>query len=176
MHSFIDLIDMCISFTLETLKAVNERTIKELETSASTIYVKTLQMINLQKVILVVGMFSLFEAILQDGLGCKNGFGEAKRILDNEGEPELKEQFDNFILAINVLKHGRGRSYYALVARAESLPFRIKLPGQFFFFEGDVSEVSTLIEVDDKFVHNCANVIKDVCHVISRARSDFLMG
>lgn len=175
MHNFIDLIDMWISFALETLKVVNERTIKELETSSSTIPVKTLQMINLQKVILVVGMFSLFEAILQNGLKRENGFSEAKRILDNEGELGLKEQFDNLILAINLLKHGRGRSYYALVTKAEPLPFRIKLPGQSFFFEGDVSEVKTLIEVDDKFVKLCVDIIRDVCHVISRARSDFII-
>jgi len=36
------------------------------------------------------------------------------------------------------------------------------LPGENFFDEGDVSEVSTLIEVDDKFVLNCAELIEQV--------------
>jgi hypothetical protein len=37
------------------------------------------------------------------------------------GELALKERFSEFQLAVNVLKHGRGRSYDALVAKAGSL-------------------------------------------------------
>ncbi len=174
MHSFTELVDRCATFTLETLREANERTIEALETSGATSLVKTRQMIKLQKAILAVGMFSIFEANLQDGLGCTNGFAEAKKILDDKGELNAKERFDDLYLAINVLKHGRGRSYDALVAKAKTLPFRIKLPDESFFFEGDISEVSTLVEVDDAFVQHCGNVISDVSEVIRRVRPEFV--
>lgn len=131
-------------------------------------------MIQLQKSIIAVGMFSLFEAKLQGGLSCSDGFREAADILDSEGEAVLKERFNDLRLAINVLKHGHGRSYDALVAKAGTLGFKIKLPGEESFCEGDVSEVSTLIEVDDTFVLNCAEVIHKVSEAIKRAHPKFL--
>lgn len=166
MHRFTDLIDGCTTFTLEVLRDAHGRTKRELETSARTPLVKTLQMIRLQKVIMVTGMFSIFESILQRRLNCVNGFSEASSILDSKGELLLKERFRDIQLAINVLKHGRGQSYDALVAKADTLPFRIRKPDQPFFSEGDVSEVSTLIEVDDTFVHNCAGIIREVSNAI----------
>jgi hypothetical protein len=130
-------------------------------------------MIQLQKAVSAVGMFSVFEAMLQDGLECGNGFQEAGLILDREGEAALKEQFVDLQSAINVLKHGRGRSYDALVAKADRLPFRIKRPGQAFFFEGDVSEIATLVEVDDEFVLSCAEVIQKVSSIVQKNRPNF---
>lgn len=91
MHSFTELVDRCATFTLETLRAANEKTVNALQASGATSLVKTLQMIQLQKAILAVGMFSLFEASLQDGLKCRNGFGEAAKVLDDEGEQDLKK-------------------------------------------------------------------------------------
>ncbi|HSB08119.1 MAG TPA: hypothetical protein VLM38_01300 [Blastocatellia bacterium] len=175
MHTFTDLLDRCTAFTLEALREAHERIIDALQTSATTPLVKALQMVQLQKAISAVGMFSLFEAILQDGLRCSDGFREAANILDREGEPDLKERFGDLQLAINVLKHGRGRSYDALIAKAGALSFEIKRPGDAFFCEGDVSEISTLIEVDDAFVRGCAEVIRDVSAVMRRARPDFLL-
>jgi len=174
MHTFTELIDRCTTFTLSTLGEANEKTIEALETSAATSLVKTLQMIQLQKTILAVGMFSIFEASLQENLGGSYGFREAQRILDNEGKLALKEQFDNFYLAINVLKHGRGDSYDALISKTTVLPFKIKLPNESFFVEGDVSEISTLVEVDDAFVQHCADVIKDVSDAIRSVYPEFL--
>ena len=166
MHSFTDLADRCTIFTLDSLREVNERTIEKLQSSGATSLVKTLRMINLQKVILAVGMFSIFEANLQESLNCKNGFKEAERILIIQREFDLKERFKNILLAINVLKHGRGRSYDSLVLKAETLPFRIKLPNEYFFYEGDVSEISGLIEVDDEFVQYCGDIISAVSKAI----------
>ena len=174
MHPYTDLVDRCAAFTLAALREANERTIDALQTSGATRLVKTLQMVQLQKAILAVGMFSLFEATLQDGLNCSDGFREATDILDREGQAVLKERFSDLQLAINVLKHGRGRSYDALVAKTGALRFRVKLPGQEFFYEGDVSEISTLIEVDDTFVLSCAEVIREVSEAIRRARPEFL--
>ncbi len=107
-------------------------------------------------------MFSMFDAILQDQLQCKDGFKEAGKILENQDEIELKEIFSNLQLAVNVLKHGKGRSYEELVEKAGALPFRVKLPDEYFFNEGDVSEISTLVEVDDAFVVLCAEIIHKV--------------
>lgn len=174
MHSFDELADRCAAFTLEALRSANERTVEELQTRAATPLIKALQMIQLQKVILAVGMFSIFESSLQDRLKCRDGFREAEAILDQQGENSLKENFRDLAAAINVLKHGRGRSYDTLVAKAQGLPFRVKLPDEEFFFEGDVSEVSTLIEVDDAFVQRCGDVISAVSEILRAVRSDFI--
>lgn len=174
MHSFDELADRCAAFTLEALRSANERTSEALQTSAATPIVKALQMIQLQKVIFSVGMFSIFEASLQDRLNCRDGFREAEAILDQQDEAELKDRFQDLVAAINVLKHGKGRSYDALVTKAQHLPFRMRLPNEAFFFEGDVSEVSTLVEVDDAFVQLCGYVIREVSDVLRKVRQDFI--
>jgi hypothetical protein len=160
-------------FTLDVLREENGRAIEQLQKSGASSLVKTLQIVNLQKVIIAVGMFSIFEAHLQNGLSCSNGFSEAKKILEDAGELELKECFDDFCLAINVLKHGYGRSYDALVAKKQSLSFKIKPLNESFFYEGDLAEVSILIEVNDEFVQRCGKVISDVSELIKRVRPEF---
>lgn len=174
MHNFNDLVNRCAIFTLEALREANERTVDALQTSGATSLVKTLQMIQLQKVIFAVGMLSIFEANLQEGLKCRDGFDEAKKILDATGELDIKERFNDLINAINVLKHGRGPSYNRLVAKAIDLPFRVKLPNESFFLEGDVSEVSTLIDVDDAFVQLCSFIIEEVYEVLLRVRPELV--
>jgi hypothetical protein len=129
-------------------------------------------MVQLQRAICAVGMFSIFDAILQEELDCKDGFRKAEDLLVAAGQCALKERFKDLQLAVNVLKHGRGRSYDTLVQRASVVPFRVKLPDQAFFFEGDVSEVATLVEVDDAFVRLCAEVIHDVSVTISSMAND----
>ena len=174
MHSFDGLVQHCVEFSLDALGQAQQRVAEALETSSATRLVKALQMIQLQKAISAVGMFSMFDAILQDGLECTDGFREAGELLERDDEFTLKEHFYNLQLAINVLKHGRGRSYDALVQKANELPFRIKLPGEYFFIEGDLSEVSTLVEVDDAFLRSCADVIREVSVALRRAGHDFV--
>lgn len=174
MHEFTDLVDRSTAFTLGALREAAQRTAEALQTSGATSLVKTVQMITMQKAVLAVGMFSLFESILQDRLKCEDGFSEATTILGAHGHHELKVRFNDFQLAINALKHGRGKSYEALLAKAGALPFRVKLRNEEFFFEGDVSEISTLVEVDDKFVLGCAGVIQEVTAAIKLVRSDFV--
>jgi hypothetical protein len=173
MHEFTELIYRCTTFSLGSLNKVNEKILQELENSAATSLVKNLQMINLHKAVLAVGMFSIFEAHLQDSLDCTNGFAEAKKILVQVGENNINECFNDLILAVNVLKHGKGRSYDALVGKANQLPFRVKLPGELFFYEGDVSEISTLVEVNDAFVELCSKTIEDVSNVVRQIRPNF---
>jgi hypothetical protein len=166
MHSFEDLIYRSTAFTLSALEETNSKIIEALQTSASTVLVKNLQMIQLQKTIFSIGMFSMFDAILQDELSCRNGFETAKKKLKERRKLELHDRFEDYIYAINVLKHGEGRSYDVLLSKHTHLPFKIKLKGQKFFDEGDISEINTLIEVDDDFVLNCANLIETVLHEI----------
>ena len=166
MHRFEDLVYRSTSFTLNALDETNSKIIEALQTSGSTNLVKNLQMIQLQKAIFATGMFSIFEAVLQDQLSCKNGFEGAKKILKEKNNLELYERFNQFICAINVLKHGKGRSYDALLSTTDLLPFKIKSPGENYFSEGDVSEVDTLIEVDDNFVLNCAKLIEQISNEI----------
>ncbi|QTN21771.1 hypothetical protein HZ992_16520 [Rhizobacter sp. AJA081-3] len=162
MHAYDELSDHGMEFSLSALNEAYERVVEELQTSSATRLVKALQMVQLQKAVLAVGMFSMFEAMLQDDLNCTDGFREAAARLDANGETALRESLGDLQLAINVLKHGRGRSYDTLVGKANALPFRVKLPDEHFFNEGDVSEVSTLIDVDDAFVRRCAAIIREV--------------
>lgn len=167
MHSFSELAYRCSVFTLTTLKEVEDKTVEELQTSGATRLVKTLQMVRLDKVIFAVGIFSVFEALLQDRLNCSNGFIEAKNILKQSGETTLLEQFSDIELAVNALKHGQGRSYNALIAKSGgTLTSQVKQPSESFFNEGDVSEVTALIDVDDKFIEGCIEVIEKVSKVI----------
>ncbi len=172
MHQFSELVYSSTSFSLSTLDEVESKVMEQLQTSGSTTLVKTLQMIQLQKVIITIGMFSLFDSILQDGLDCKHGFAEAKIILAQSDNNVLCNRFEEYICAINVLKHGKGRSYDALIAKSNSLPLRIKLSEENFFNEGDVMEVSTLIELNNEFVLDCAKVIEEVSEEIRKAHPD----
>jgi hypothetical protein len=78
----------------------------------------------------------------------------------------LAEKFNDYRLAINVLKHGRGRNYQQLLAKSSQLEFKIKPDGEPFFFEGDVSEVDVLIDAGDTFVKRCAALIQDASAII----------
>ena len=177
MHSYTELVFRSTEVMLGSLRESSDRLIGLLQESASTPLVKGLQAVQLQKAILAVGMFSIFEARLQDGLNCNDGFGfrEVGQVLERAGYAVLKGRLEDLALAINVLKHGRGRSYDALVAKANTLPFRIKRPGEAFFAEGDVAEIQTLIEVDDAFVRTCADVIYEVADAIRSVRPNFVV-
>jgi hypothetical protein len=166
MHNFDELVEIGTEFTLKALNETFGKIEQELQASSHTPLVKGVQMIQLQKAILATGMYSMFEAELQNSLACNDGFKEAKKILLQKGETDLVDRFNDFYLAINVLKHGKGSSYNALVAKSKNLPFRLKLPSEYFFDEGDVSEVSTLVEVDDNFVLNCAELIRKISDIL----------
>lgn len=176
MHDFSDLAYLCTVFTLNSLKGIEEKTIEAFQTSGATPLVKTLQMTRLERTILVVGMFSVFEALLQDRLNCKDGFFEAKNILKKLGDLENLSKFTDLELAVNALKHGRGRSYNTLhIKEGGSIPSKVKTPAQNFFDEGDVSEISTLIDVDDNFIYSCVELINQVSYSIKKYRQDAIL-
>lgn len=111
-------------------------------------------------------MFSVFDAYLQKTLKCENGFQTARKNLLDNNQNDLVSRFDIITSAINVLKHGKGRSYEYLLSIKKDLPFKIKLPNDSFFHEGDVSEIDTLIQIDLTFLSVCEEVIKETCKVL----------
>jgi hypothetical protein len=172
VHSFDELVAGCTEFTLDALRAAQDSIERELETGGATALVRAAQAVQLQKAIAAVGMFSMFDAQLQAYLQVKNGFKAAHRVLEVAGMEDLDQRFSDFEAATNVLKHGAGRSYDVLVKRGPMVPFRIKALDESFFDEGDLSEVSTRVLVNDQFVRDCAEVIAAVAAAVRRASSD----
>jgi hypothetical protein len=125
-----------------------------------------LRLIRLQGAVLSIGMFSLFESLLQTHMGWPQPFDQLPKYLKDHKEDALANVFGDYQLAVNVLKHGRGRSYDQLLAKSANLEFKIKPEGGPFFHEGDVSEVDILIDVDDRFVRGCAALIERVSSVL----------
>jgi hypothetical protein len=72
--SDIDLLSHCAEFTLSHSMEVEHEVFEELQTSARTTLVSALRMLRLQRAILAIGMFSLFEALLQSGMGWEQPF------------------------------------------------------------------------------------------------------
>jgi hypothetical protein len=58
-------------------------------------------------------------------------------------------------------------NYEALLARSANLPFKANSRHR---HSGDVSEIFTLIEVDDSLIMGCATVVEDVAAVVRRRR------
>ncbi|MDN5102883.1 hypothetical protein O8C99_06775 [Aliarcobacter butzleri] len=166
MHNFNELIQYSTSFNLTSINKETKNLYRNLTTNANTSNIKMLQMIELQKVIISIGMFSMFDAIVQNELNCKNGFKRINEILIDKNEIELQNSFQDLSMAINVLKHGKGRSYESLLKRIDSLKFEIRKYDEIFFDEGDISEVNTLIKVDDEFVLYCSDVIHEVYNAV----------
>ena len=108
MHNFNELIQYSTSFNLTSINKETKNLYRNLTTNANTSNIKMLQMIELQKVIISIGMFSMFDAIVQNELNCKNGFKIINEILIDKNEIELQNSFQDLSMAINVLKHGKG--------------------------------------------------------------------
>jgi hypothetical protein len=163
MHNFEDLIQHGAHFMLAAIDAAEQDVSKQLETSGAARHVKALQMLQLQRAVLAVGMFSMLEAHLQRPGDGKYAFNAVAARLRDTGEPSLGDEFTVLKHAINALKHGRGPSYATLTEiPADRLPFRIKREGDYFFQEGEVGEVATLVEVDSAFLLYCAETVKRV--------------
>ena len=167
MYAFdTDLLPLCADFTLSQSRKVQGEVHEELQANARTSRVTTLRMLRLQRAILVTGMFSLFEALLQGGMGWTEPFKQLNENLKQSGNLELAETLDDYRLAINVLKHGAGWSYHELLERSPRLKFEVKPDGESFFHEGDVSEIDVLIDVDEQFVRQCAALIQQISSII----------
>lgn len=175
MVSDVTLLFQCAEFTLSHSRRVEEAAHEELQTSAATPPLIALRLVRLQRAVLALGMFSLFESMLQTLMGWGTPLEQLDAYIRKHGSAELAEKFTDYKLAINVLKHGKGRSYEQLLARSASLDFKVKPDDEHFFYEGDVSEVmSLLIDVDDKFVLTCAALIQEAAALIRSVEKNWL--
>lgn len=172
MDRFIDVTARCVGFMIDTLNEASRANIGD----GSTVFVKNAQALQLGKVVIAVGIFSIFEARLQDSLNCVDGFVELRKVLSSAREQAFALRFEQFAAAVNVLKHGRGRSYDWLLSRSEALPFTVKARDQRFFFEGDVSEPDTLVLVDDAFIRSCAELVQTSIEIVRRVNPDISFG
>lgn len=170
INDFDEVTTSIVTITLNSLKIVNEKLLNELDYSGATALVRGIQIVKYQKAIFVIGIFSMFDSQLQECFGCKNGFKTTGEFLKNREHYDLENKFRLYILAINVLKHGHGRSYDALKAKNESLPFKLNFSERTISEEGDISLISTLIDVDDKFVKNCGQIINEIYNVIRNSK------
>jgi hypothetical protein len=160
------LFTACMNFTLNHTHEAEEQTLKELETSGATRLVNALRTYRLQHAILAVGMFSMFEALLQSKLKWTQPFEQLDAYLEKLDKHDLASAINDYRLAINVLKHGEGRSHQELLTRTDKLEFKVRKPGEHFYQEGDVSDVGILVDADDKFVRRCAELIELTSDVI----------
>jgi hypothetical protein len=175
MHSFATHCERATSALLSMISEREEFILKEMETSSATINIIMMRNCNYLRAFHVVGMFSTFEAVLQVSLWdagsvvVKDPFGRVQEILIDKELSNLLESFKLIRDSVNSLKHGYGRSYEKLLHPA-NLPFKIKRPDEAFFDEGDVSEIDTLVQVDNEFVMRCVDVIRDVSRVLGLTR------
>ena len=174
MDRFGELIARCVNFMIRALNEASDANLGD-GCDASTTFVKNAQAFQLGKVVLAVGIFSIFEARLQDSLNCSDGFTELRKILSNANKQNLALRFEQFAAAVNVLKHGRGRSYDWLLSR-DVLPFVVKTRDQHFFFEGDVSEPDTLVLVDDEFVRSCGELVEASIEAVRSVKPSIYFG
>ena len=79
----IELLTACVAFTLQHTHEAEQQTFKDLETSGATRLVNALRLFRLQRAILAVGMFSMFEALLQSKLKWTQTFTNSTTISDS---------------------------------------------------------------------------------------------
>tara|TARA_B110001454_G_scaffold219040_1_gene249474 strand:+ start:5680 stop:6192 length:513 start_codon:yes stop_codon:yes gene_type:complete len=140
--------------------------VANLQTSASTVDVNGLRTCSMAITIVAVGVVGTFEGMLQSRFGWNDAYRELDKVLRDKGHVDLADRLLDYRLAVNVLKHGEGRSYDRLLARRASLPFAIKGNGEAFFNEGDISEVGGLVDTRGPFIDHCVGIIDEISGVI----------
>lgn len=101
MHRFEDLVERGAHFMLQASDAYEIEVLIRLETGAATGDVKTLQMLQQQRAVLAVGMFSMLEAHLQRPGDGKYAFNAVAARLGDAGEHALADEFTVLKYAIN---------------------------------------------------------------------------
>ncbi len=161
----IQLLADCTRTLLPVLRQAEQEGIADIE-RLGTVGVNVLRSVQLQRIVIVVGMLSVFEAVLKDELELREIVPELRDYLISRDKTDLAEKYEELRLAINVLKHGSGRSHEILWAKKEKLSFHIKEEGHWFFGEGDLTDGHALILVDDDFIIQCANLIEEINRVV----------
>jgi hypothetical protein len=168
----IDLVPLAADYTVAGQEFAESSNLKSLEQDGSTSRVIMARMMTMRATIVATGTISVFEALLQQSLGWEQPFAQLDTHLREQGLDELAERFLDYRDAINVLKHGAGRSHDRLLDRRERLGFSVRALDEPFHDEGDVSEVSTLVRADIAFVRNCGRLVGEVAEALRRTVPD----
>ncbi|HEX4890428.1 MAG TPA: hypothetical protein VFW37_08700, partial [Alphaproteobacteria bacterium] len=89
----LDLLTVCVEIALATAFAKEQNILDELETSAATSLINGLRIIRLQRTILAIGIYSLFESLLQDEMGWPQPFDRLEDSLRSTGHGALADRF-----------------------------------------------------------------------------------
>lgn len=168
----IDLVPLAADYTVAGQEFAEAANLKGLEGDGSTSRVIMARMMMMRATIVATGTISVFEALLQQSLDWEQPFARLDSHLREHGLDDLAERFLDYRDAINVLKHGAGRSHDRLLDRSDRLDFRVRALDQPFHDEGDVSEVSTLVRADLAFVRNCGRLVGEVAEALRRTMPD----
>jgi len=164
----IDLVSLAADFTVAGQEYAEAQNLAALNRSGATRFVTSARMMTMRATIVATGTISVFEALLQQSLGWKNAFLALDSHLRKHGFDDLAERFLDYRAAINVLKHGTGKSHQRLIARRAQLDFPVRELDQPFHDEGDVSEISTLVRADVEFVRKCARLVEEIATALRR--------
>lgn len=151
------------------LAEVSSICIDNLQKRARTGDVNGLRTCSMAITIIAVGLIGTFEGMLQGHFGWTDAYAELDRVLRAEKRVDLADRLFDYRLAVNVLKHGEGRSYDKLLDRRASLPFAIKDRGEAFFEEGDISEIGGLVDTRGPFIDHCVELISEIRDVLGIA-------
>lgn len=164
----LEQITDCNHFLLPRLQEAEASILREFEHGMSTVPLRALKSIKLQKAVVAVGMFSLLESSIQAEMGWKRPFSKLEKLLGEKQELALCDLFNAYRLAINVLKHGQGVSLKSLLSRND-LPFRVRggLDDEETFVDLD----NLLVDVDDDFISGCAEVVERIA-IFTREYAD----
>jgi len=174
MHLFSELAARGAAMAADNAREAGDYLLAELEKSGTTVLVKALQAVELQRAMTTVGLVSMFEASLQDALDADDGFKAALDILKDDRYVDLGQRFSDLLMATNVLKHGTGRSYEDLLKRRETLPFRVRAEDE-FFEEGDVSGLHFLIKADEEFLAYSAALVEEVTTQVRISKPNLIL-
>lgn len=161
-----ELISRAAEFALNYASDTEAKLDEEFQTSGATSLVNVARMLTMLRAVIAIGSLSVFESVLQQQTGWDDPFGRVDQELRSNGNDMLADRLLDYRNAINVLKHGKGRSYEALLRRGSALDFPVKPPDQSFFHEGDISEGLHLIKADDGFGRRCAGIIQEVAEAL----------
>lgn len=158
----LQLLPISCHSLLPVIKAREEACLSTLEEVGSTVAINGYRVLQIQRIVIAIGMYSSLEAALKWEFGWNSPSQEMKKLFVGSGYSDTYQKFELYWLAINVLKHGDGASYDRLLKKSASLPFRIKRDGEWFFEEGDLAENHSLVLVDDSFLLECAEIISSI--------------
>ena len=168
----IDLVPLAAEFSVAGQEVAEAHNLARLEFTGSNKSIATARMLTMRATIVATGTVSVFEALLQQSLGWEQPYVRLDKHLREHDFVDLADRFMDYRDAINVLKHGAGRSHDRLLSRKARLDFLVRALEQPFHDEGDISEISTLVRADAAFVRNCGQLIAEITEALRRTVPD----